>query len=274
MKKPALSFQLFLILLLFSSPICFSQEFLVFPKRVEFTPSSEKIALLTIHNPGNNSIEVNVDLVDYRMERTGEFQLIPDTIPPLWSARNHLRFYPRHVKLAPNKSQILKIQWDSNIPQDKRELRSHLVFISQEEFNLEEETNNQSTQGLNISIKPRIGIGIPVIIKEAEKNATCSIQNFKLTQSSESASIEFELNREEDYSCYGNIQIKGRTRTGQLQTIKEIAGVAVYTNLHSRHIKIPLHEIHLSDLEELIVEFRDAFDKEQKYVYSFPVSRL
>src|SRR5690606_35969004 len=100
------------ILLLFAT--CFycinsngQGNLLIFPKRIVFEGTRDRVKTLTLHNSGRDTVNYRIAYQEMQMNPSGDLIRLTDTTPS-YSAARYLRIYPRRVTLAPGESQVVK----------------------------------------------------------------------------------------------------------------------------------------------------------------------
>ena len=104
-------------------------DLLITPRRVVFDGSKRSVDL-NLANIGKDSATYAVSLIQMRMKEDGGFETITEPDPDQRFADRYVRFFPRTVTLAPNESQVIKIQLQRNNELTDGEYRSHLYFRS------------------------------------------------------------------------------------------------------------------------------------------------
>ena len=119
------------LLLLFFGPQLYAQgNLLVAPRRLIFD-GSKKYQEINLANVGTDTATYMISVMDIRMKEDGSFEQITEPDSGQNFAGKYLRFYPRKVILAPNESQVIKIQLVKTNELSTGEYRSHLYFRSE-----------------------------------------------------------------------------------------------------------------------------------------------
>lgn len=195
---------------------------------------------LTVANTGADSASYTISFLQYKMQTDGVLKQIDEPEEGILFAHRFLRFFPRSITLAPNEAQIVRIQ--ARIPSglEEAEYRSHLYFRSvvDESPDMGELAD---TTALGIQLIPVYGVSIPVIVRHGELEVEAGIKDILYVDNDDgNNSIEFSITREGTRSTFGHIVIQHISDTGEITLIGRVNGVAVYTPLAFRKVKVPL----------------------------------
>ena len=127
LAKLALMFGLFVSPGLVTSNLEAQGNLLITPRRVVFE-GTKKNEELNLANTGSDTATFNVSMVQYRMKEDGAFEEIKEPDPGQNFADKYVRFFPRSVTLAPNESQVVKMQLYRTTELQPGEYRSHVYF--------------------------------------------------------------------------------------------------------------------------------------------------
>src|SRR5680860_1717971 len=159
---------LFLLLVVLSTSFgAFAQgDLLVYPTRLVFNGTQERVKILNFKNQGQDSATYKLSYIQNRMTKKGKLEIIETPEEGQLFASPFLRFYPRSITLAPGETQTVKIQLSRTNKLESGEYRSHL-YIRAEEKNqaLKEKGPVEKAQGISIQLKAIYGISIPNIIR-------------------------------------------------------------------------------------------------------------
>jgi len=224
---------------------------LISPHRIVF--EGQKRAMeINLANTGQDSAKYSISFLQYRMKEDGSFEVIDTPEPGLNFADKNLRFFPRQVMLGPNEAQVIKVQLTKAEELAPGEYRSHLYFraISDQKALGEENVKKDST-AISIKLVAVFGISVPIIIRVGEPTTTLNLSNLKLEKDPE-GNIKFLLtiNRAGNMSAYGDIIITHIAPNGTETQIGMVNGVAVYTPLALRNMRIDLEKKPTVDLSK------------------------
>ena len=233
------------LLILFCSLVFFSEQtsaqgdLLIFPKRVVFE-GDKKSQVITLSNLGKDTATYNISIVQIRMNEDGRFENILQPDPGQLFADTFLRFYPRTVTLAPNESQVVKIQLTKTNGLKPGEYRSHLYFRAVPKAVSPHKIQNDSSS-ISVRLTAIFGITIATIIRVGESNTNVTISNLSFEKLNDSIPVlHMEFDRTGNMSVYGDITVKYISPKGKATKVGEIQGFAVYTPNDKRICKMSL----------------------------------
>jgi len=226
---------------LFISATSAQGDLLIFPKRIVFD-GGKRVKQLILSNIGKDTAVYNVSFLQYRMNENGGFKAI--TAPDIgqYFATPYLRVFPRKVTLAPNESQIVKVQLTKSTKLKEGEYRSHLYFRAKKNNNpLGQKDREIDSTSISVKLEAVFGISIATIIKKGPSNTITTISNLFYEKDKElNHFINFNLNRTGNMSTYGDIHINYVSRNNTTVEVAKVKGVAVYTPGAVRKVKIQL----------------------------------
>jgi P pilus assembly chaperone PapD len=221
-------------------------DLLVAPTRVVLEGRT-RAAEVTLVNIGREPATYRISLLHLRMLESGEMKEIeaPEVGAP-WSDAL-VRYAPRQVTLAPNVSQVVRIQLRLPASLPDGEYRSHLLFraVPQENAMPErsiEKPAGDETKGFSVRLTPIYGVSIPLVVRHGQTAATAALHNltFQPARGEEPAGVACELARAGNQSLYGNATVTFVPPSGASRVVGMMNGVAVYTPLAQRALRIPL----------------------------------
>jgi hypothetical protein len=218
-------------------------DLLITPRRVVFEGNRQRQEI-TLANTGQDTARYSISFVQYRMTEEGGFEQIDSPDPGQLFADAYLRFFPRTVTLAPNESQVVRMQLRRLPDMVDGEYRSHMYFRAvPDERPLGEEDILSDTSAIGIRLIPIFGITIPVIIRIGDLNAGVKLSNLSLQQN-EDAPPDFSLtmNREGNQSVYGDLTINYVLADGEPIEVGIVRGIAVYTPNSKRNFSMQLRQ--------------------------------
>jgi hypothetical protein len=235
-KKIFLLFFFFIISIHASS----QGDLLITPHRVVLE-GNKQIEEIMVANIGLDTAFYAISLIEYRMTEDGSLQEITEPVAGQKFASPILRYFPRSIELAPNESQVVRVQVRRMPNQEEGEYRSHLYFRGeprQEPLGREAEAD---TTGIGIRLIPIYGISIPVIVRIGNLTASCTISDISFEHNEgQPPTLKFVLNRQGSKSVYGDISVDYIDAQGTRTNVGLVRGLAVYTPNSVRKISIPL----------------------------------
>jgi hypothetical protein len=255
--------KIFLLFFLFTISIHASSQgdLLITPHRVVLE-DNKQIEEIMVANIGLDTAFYAISLIEYRMTDDGSLEEITEPMPGQKFASPILRYFPRSIELAPNESQVVRIQVRRSPDLEEGEYRSHLYFraIPKEEPQGNETAATDST-GIGIRLIPIYGISIPVIVRIGNLSASCTIGELALEQKEEGSPVlKLVLNRQGTKSVYGDLTVDYVSPTEERINVGKVRGIAVYTPNTVRRFSMPLtvpEGVNLNN-GKLVVRFSDA----------------
>jgi len=252
-----------------SSGLMAQGNLLITPRRVVFE-GNKKNEELNLANTGSDTATFNVSMVQYRMKEDGAFEEIKEPDPGQNFADKYIRFFPRIVTLAPNESQVVKMQLYRTNDLAPGEYRSHVYFRAVPKVSAlgAEEVAADSTS-LSVKLIPIFGITIPVIIRVGENTTTVTLTDLSFEMLNDTLPrLNLSFNRNGNMSIYGDIDVFYIPKSGRGTQVATLRGVAVYTPNLMRRIKMDLNraegvDYHSGKLQ--VTYSAQAEDKKARY---------
>ena len=214
-----------------------------------------------IFNPTTEFQTYRVEFVDMEMDEEGNIKQVESYAN---SAKSFLRVGPRMGKnIGPEQFQSFRVMLRRSGLKDG-EYRSHILMESLL-------PPMEAAEG--VTVRPNIKYSVPVIVRYGELNAKISIDNVSISKNSEGVNeLSLNINREGNRSIYGTLKL---TAPDVSEPLFEARGLAVYTELNSRHVKFPINkEIPQSGV--LLLEFVEdpAYGGTESVQLSVPLDPL
>jgi hypothetical protein len=235
----------FLLVILSAFPVKIQAQgdLLITPRRVVFEGNKQSQEL-TLANTGNDTAKYNVSFVQYRMTETGAFEQITDPDPGQLFADKYLRVFPRSVTLAPNESQVVRMQFRKMPDMQAGEYRSHLYFRAVPDEKPLGDEAAADTASIGIRLIPIFGITIPIIARVGNLNATVELIDLALDTKSDSVpNLAITFNRTGDKSVFGDLIVKWISPAGESIDVGIVRGIAVYTPNNIRRFSMKLKNL-------------------------------
>lgn len=217
-------------------------DLLISPLRIVLE-GSKKMQEISLANVGRDSATYAISLVDYRMTESGSFEQITEPDSGQNFAGPFLRFFPRKVTLAPNESQVVKLQIVKSSQMKDGEYRSHLYFRAvPDEKPLGEPKKASDTGGISISLKPIFGITIPVLIRVGENDAKVTLEDVAFVNQNDTPRVNVVFHRTGSMSVYGDIKVDHVSTFGITKQVGIVRGIGVYTPIPKRKFNLDLEK--------------------------------
>ena len=244
-KKGNLSalFILIAVCMCFTNSTSAQGDLLIFPKRLVFDGKNQ-VEKLILSNTGKDSAVYNISFSQRKMNEFGKLEVISEPDSGQYFATPYLRVYPRQVILAPNETQIVKVQVINTNKIEEGEYRSHLYFRPEKNNDpLGQEKEVVDSTVLSVKLVAIFGISIPIIIDKGISNTLTSISELSFTdEDSKAYFLNFTINRSGNMSTYGDISIYYISKDNASYEVGKVSGVAVYTPGTIRKVKMQMQK--------------------------------
>jgi hypothetical protein len=235
-------------------PALAAGDLLVAPTRVVLDgPRGTEVFL---NNVGQQTATYRISMELKRMLPSGQLE---DVAPEAANAKEKstlsmISYAPRRVTLAPNQPQAIRIGVRAPADLPDGEYRAHILFRAIPDATVATATATQPAQGVSIALTPIYGVTIPIIIRKGSLKVTAAISGIQKVRidptnneilkagakpSDEGAvdALSFTLARSGERSTYGRVRV---TKAGISKPIFEARGIAVYTEVGSRVVTLPI----------------------------------
>jgi hypothetical protein len=257
------------IIAYFPLPLSAQGDLLITPRRIVFEGNKQREEI-TLANTGQDTARYSISFVQYRMTKEGTFEQIVEPDPGQLFADPFLRYFPRTVTLAPQESQVVRMQLRRLPGMTDGEYRSHMYFRAvPEDRPLGEEDLLADTTAIGIRLTPIFGITIPVIIRVGEVDASVNISDIRLerqmvseTEAEGPPLLHLRFNREGNQSVFGDLVVEHVSPSNEKTEVGLVRGIAVYTPNEKRNFSMQLREIEGVDLSQgkLLISYRSPSD--------------
>jgi len=218
---------------------------------------------ILLNNIGDEPATYRISVEFRRMTADGNLEDVAAPTPQEQAAADMIIYAPRRITLAPNEPQSIRLaaRPPSGLPDG--EYRVHLLFRGIPPANPVAVTPAEQPKGLQFQLTPIYGVTIPVIVRLGNLQATAAISNVALAKSDGKATIDLDLTRSGTRSTFGEVRV---LKAGVKDPIAVQKGVAVYTELSTRHISIPVDDAYKGDVAgpvtvQYIETFQDGNEK-------------
>jgi hypothetical protein len=215
----------------------------IFPTRVVLE-GRERAAEIMLQNCGASAASYRVSLKEMEMLPSGKVQ-DREKAPGEITAADMIRFSPRQVDLAPGESQTVRIQVRKPEGLPDGEYRSHMLFQAIPSAEPPAPLGEDPEQKLSFSITQLVGISIPIIVRHGQTRAAITLSGLRFWQPDVKDALpvlSLLLERTGNRSVIGDFTVTvesgGKLRKGT--RISELRNSAVYSNLASREVHLPM----------------------------------
>ena len=217
----------------------------LFPKRVVINGRRE-IATVGLYNKTTDDGDYEISIVDMAMTPEGRLLRFDNGVDEATKARvrtatSMLRYSPRRVTLRGSESQLIRVMARAGAELPDGEYRSHFVVTSVPEdggFSIDQAVTSGRSDTIGVSLRPRFGIAIPIIVRIGATTLDVKIDNAQiLTARDGSQAVAFTLSRTGTRSAFGDVTVKAQ---GSSRPIAISKGVGIYPEVDSRQVIMPI----------------------------------
>ncbi len=238
-----------------STPAKAAGDLLVAPTRIVL--DGRRGAEVILNNIGSEEATYRISLELRRMGDNGRLEdILPeDANDKEKAALEIIRFAPRRVTLPPNQPQSIRVGLQATEALPDGEYRAHMLFRAIPKTP-EATTEAEPGNGLKINLIPVYGVTIPIIIRKGELKATAAIANASIARDNEGQTLQFDLSRKGEKSVFGEVHV---TRPGVAEPLLVAKGIAVYPELGSRQVSLPLDGTAAAKMPgEVVISYYEA----------------
>jgi P pilus assembly chaperone PapD len=209
-------------------------DLLVAPTRIILNGS--RGAEIVLSNIGDDVATYRVSVELRRMKGDGTLEDVADPNDKEKAAEAMILYAPRRVTIAPNQPQTIRIAARAPAGLADGEYRAHLLFRAVPAPR--PVAAPSQAKGISFELIPIYGVTIPVVIRLGNLQAKVGIANVALAQSNGKPAVALDLSRNGDRSVFGDVRV---FKAGVKDPIAIQRAVAVYTEIGTRHLVIPLN---------------------------------
>ena len=208
-------------------------DLLVAPTRIVLNGSRGTEIVLS--NIGDEVATYRISVELRRMKEDGSLEDVPIANDKEKTAQAMILYAPRRVTIAPNEPQTIRISARAPKGLPDGEYRAHLLFRAVPPPR--PVTAPKEVKGIAFELIPIYGVTIPVVIRLGNLQAKVGIANVQLIDSGGKPAVALDLTRAGDRSVFGDVRI---FKSGVKDPIAVQRGVAVYTEVGTRHVVVPV----------------------------------
>jgi hypothetical protein len=214
------------------------------PTRLVFA-KNQRAGQVELINSGTESATYRVNIVNRRMNETGELAPVDTPLPGEQFADSMLHFSPRQVTLAPGASQTVRVMVRRPSELAPGEYRSHLHFEKLPEAggtaSVESQNKDNGDGQIGIALNVLVGASIPVIVRQGDTEAAVRVSGLALRDADGvRPQLALQLDRSGNSSVYGDLTATFTPRGGSPVEVARAGGLAVYTPNPLRRASLPL----------------------------------
>jgi len=212
-------------------------DLLVAPTRIML--DGRKGTEIVLNNIGDAPATYRISVEFRRMTPDGNLEDVTEPTAQEKAAADMIVYAPRRVTLAPHEPQSIRIAARPPQGLPDGEYRVHLLFRAIPPSTPVTAAGDTSAKGLKLQLIPVYGVTIPVIVRLGNLQATAGIANVALEKKAGKEAISLELTRSGARSTFGEVQV---LKAGVKEPIAIQKGIAIYTEVGTRRISIPVDE--------------------------------
>lgn len=237
-------------------PAAFAQgDLLVAPTRVVLDGSRGTEVILS--NIGSEEATYRVGLELRRMLESG--RLVPvetsEANEAEEAALGMIRYAPRRITLPPGQPQAVRLAARPGADLPDGEYRVHMSFKAIPKPREVTDATPADTGGVAIQLIPIYGVTIPIIVRHGRVEAQVAINQPRLIETEQGPFLALTLSRAGSASTYGVLAV---TKPGMNEPLVVSRGLAIYPELGSREVRIPLSPEQAASLTgQLRFEYRE-----------------
>ena len=231
-------------------------DLLVAPTRLVL--DGHKGAEVILNNIGDQPATFRVSVEFRRMTEDGDLVDVPAPTAADQTAEDMIIYAPRKVTLAPREPQAIRIAVRPPEGLSDGEYRVHLLFRAIPPATPVVQPAGEQPKGVQFKLTPVYGVTIPVIVRLGNLQAAAGIANVHLEKKPAGESVGFDITRTGTRSTYGEVRV---LKAGVKDPIAVEKGIAVYTEIGTRHVSVPVADTFKGDLSgPVTVEYIETTD--------------
>jgi hypothetical protein len=213
---------------------------------------------IVLNNVGEEPATYRISVEFRRMTPDGNLVEEAEPTPQEKAAADMIVYAPRRVTLAPHEPQSIRIAARPSQGLPDGEYRVHLLFRAVPAPHPVTEAKGDNVKGLHLQLIPIYGVTIPVIVRLGNLQASASIANVELDKKDGKPAIALDLSRSGSRSTFGEVLV---LKPGVKEPIAIQKSVAVYTELGTRHVNIPVGAQYKGELAgPVTVQYIETYD--------------
>jgi len=213
---------------------------------------------IVLNNVGDQPATYRISVEFRRMAPDGTLVEVTDPTPREKAAADMIIYAPHRVTLAPHQPQSIRIAARPPAGLPDGEYRVHMLFRAIPPATPVAPANGEPVKGLHLQLIPIYGVTIPVIVRLGNLQATAGISNVEVEKKDGKPEIGLDLSRAGSRSTFGEVLV---LKPGVKDPIAIEKAVAVYTELGTRHVSIPVDENYKGALNgPVTVQYLETFD--------------
>jgi P pilus assembly chaperone PapD len=195
-----------------------------------------------LNNIGDDVATYRISVELRRMTPDGRLADVAEPTAAEKAAQDMILYNPRRVTLPPNQPQAIRLSARAPAGLADGEYRAHILFRAVPPPR--PQVAPTKVEGVAFQLTPIYGVTIPVIVRLGNLEATAGISNVRKVVDAGKPAVALDLSRKGDRSTFGEIRV---LKAGISEPIALVRGVAVYTELGSRSVTVPINPGHAAE---------------------------
>lgn len=220
-------------------------DLLISPTRVVMSEESRS-AEVTLRNTSDGPRTYRLRWVEQKMKENGAYDRVETEENPS-SAAAMIRFSPRQITVGPGENQAVRLSFRPPSELEEGEYRSHLLFeilpdVSEPTSTMDIETG---MEGIEAELNMMMSFSIPVTIRKQVSPPEVSISNVEAipAEAGSPMRLAVTLERKGEGSSFGAVVVEyQKDANSEVKLLGRRQNVAIFPELDSRHLVIPLRE--------------------------------
>lgn len=201
---------------------------------------------IILNNIGTEPATYRISVEFRRMTPDGQLVDVPEPTAAEKAAADMIVYAPRRVTLAPNQPQSIRIAARPPQGLPDGEYRVHLLFRAiPPSTPLASKKDSSGNESLSFQLIPVYGVTIPVIVRLGNLGVNAGISDVELEKKDGKSLISLDVTRSGARSTFGEVRV---LKAGVKDPIAFQKGIAVYTEIGSRHVTIPVDDKYKDEL--------------------------
>lgn len=221
----------------------------IYPRRIVMDQRA-RVASVGLYNKMPYEGEYEISLANMVMTDTGRiipFSNLPEGLDTsnVKTASDMLRWSPRRVLLLGSEAQTVRIMARPPADLPDGEYRAHFTVVSvpsgvDDGLSIDDAIGGEEQVAgkVGVTIRPRFGISIPVIVRVGETTLEVGLTDFAFSKGEGGAQVALTINRSGTRSAYGDLIV---TAPGQDEPLVVARGVGVYPEIASRKVQLAVN---------------------------------
>ena len=231
-------------------------DLLVAPTRLVL--DGRKGAEVILNNIGDQPATYRISVEFRRMTPDGDLVDVAAPTAADKTAEDMIIYAPRKVTLAPHEPQAIRVAVRPPEGLADGEYRVHMLFRAIPPATPVVQAAGEQTKGVQFKLTPVYGVTIPVIVRLGNLQAAAGIANVRVEKKPGGNSVGFDITRTGSRSTYGEVRV---LKAGVKEPIAAEKGIAVYTEIGTRHVSVPVADSYKGELSgPVTVEYIETTD--------------